>query len=493
MDNKIIYGVNCPQELSKYHYVYRITNTLTGLYYYGARSSKCQPKDDLGLNYFSSFGDKSFIQDQRDNPQNYKYKVIKVFQDRAGAILYESKLHAKFDVKNHPKFINKSNQTSSGFDTSGTGTAKCPITGKILGQIPLSDPRWKTGEIVGNIYRSITITNSKNNSLVYDSRDVPEGWWIGSSLFGKMYINNGSIETPINKDEIIPSGWIEGRLPTRKTITDGNEIKNIGRFEQVPEGWCIIHPNSGRFFINNGIMELRIKPEDPIPEGFQLGTLHPNRVLINNGIIELRIKPEDPIPEGFQLGPLTRNRIYINNGTMESFHPLERPIPEGWVKGRLPTKRISITNGIINKRIQDGNSIPEGWWVGKTKSTKISITNGQQCKKVDRESDIPEGWYIGTPRYRVLAQNQDGERIILELGETIPDGFSELTKSRMIVDVYDSNTDELIEENTTCKLYSMKNLNVDPTRLAKTCFSDRSAPKSKDNVKDHNGVYVRQK
>jgi len=104
----------------KYHYVYRITNITTHMYYYGDRSCNCHPSEDIGIKYFSSFGNKLFKQDQLNNPQDYNYKVIKIFETcRKDAKQLEADLHSYFDVKNHIKFINRANQTSSGFDTTG--------------------------------------------------------------------------------------------------------------------------------------------------------------------------------------------------------------------------------------------------------------------------------------------------------------------------------------------------------------------------------------
>lgn len=109
-----------------FHYVYRITEINTKMYYYGDRTSKVPPKEDIGKKYFSSFkGNYLFQLDQKANPQNYKYKVIKVFKSsdgfkRADATKLEIKLHNKFDVKTHKKFINKSNQTSTKFSVAGT-------------------------------------------------------------------------------------------------------------------------------------------------------------------------------------------------------------------------------------------------------------------------------------------------------------------------------------------------------------------------------------
>ena len=104
----------------KYHYTYRITHLITRMHYYGSRSCNCHPNEDLGIKYFSHSSVKEFISDQKLNRDNYKYKVIKIFEtERYDATQLEVKLHKKFDVKNHPSFFNKSNQKTAGFDVTG--------------------------------------------------------------------------------------------------------------------------------------------------------------------------------------------------------------------------------------------------------------------------------------------------------------------------------------------------------------------------------------
>lgn len=98
-----------------YHYVYRITNIVENKHYYGKRSSKVPPKLDIGVKYFSSSTDKAFIEDQKANPQNYKYKVVSTYSYCEEALLKEIKLHNKFDVGKSDKFYNKSKQTSNHF------------------------------------------------------------------------------------------------------------------------------------------------------------------------------------------------------------------------------------------------------------------------------------------------------------------------------------------------------------------------------------------
>lgn len=102
-----------------YHYVYRITNIVVNKHYYGKRSSKLLPELDLGVRYFSSSSDREFIQDQKTNPQNYRYKIVSIYNSSAKALEKEIKLHHKFNVASSYKFYNKAIQTSTGFTMHG--------------------------------------------------------------------------------------------------------------------------------------------------------------------------------------------------------------------------------------------------------------------------------------------------------------------------------------------------------------------------------------
>lgn len=130
----------------KYHYTYRITNTATNMHYYGDRSSIVHPAEDLGKKYFSSFGNKFFRVDQKENPQDYKYKIIKIFSTRKEAKALESKLHRKFNVRLNEHFINRGNQDSSNFSTEGTIYAKDKSGNEFM--ISIEDPRYKSGEVI---------------------------------------------------------------------------------------------------------------------------------------------------------------------------------------------------------------------------------------------------------------------------------------------------------------------------------------------------------
>ena len=102
-----------------YHYVYRITNVLNNNHYYGSRTSATEPKNDIGIKYFSSSRDTEFMKDQQRNQQDYKYKVVRMFDNRKDALAFEIKLHNKFNVGVNESFYNKVKQTSIGWDTTG--------------------------------------------------------------------------------------------------------------------------------------------------------------------------------------------------------------------------------------------------------------------------------------------------------------------------------------------------------------------------------------
>lgn len=128
------------------HYVYRITNMHENRHYYGTRSCKSEPDKDIGFTYFSSSKDIHFRDDQQENPQNYKYKVIRLFESRQDAIAFEIKLHVKFNVSANESFYNRSKQTSIGFDTAGSKMPKISIAAKERFKNPDNHPRGMLGK-----------------------------------------------------------------------------------------------------------------------------------------------------------------------------------------------------------------------------------------------------------------------------------------------------------------------------------------------------------
>ena len=165
------------------HYVYRITNTKLNKHYYGSRTTKLNPKEDLGIKYFSSSKDKEFKKYQLDNPQNYKYKVIKTFNNSADKNIYESYLHDYFNVKEHESFYNKANQTTFGFDRTGRGHTD--EVKSIISKTHLNVPKSKEHK------RKIGLANkgkTKGNKHPFYGKKRPEH---SKKISGKNNVNYG--------------------------------------------------------------------------------------------------------------------------------------------------------------------------------------------------------------------------------------------------------------------------------------------------------------
>ncbi len=99
----------------KNHYVYRVSKD--GNHYYGSRTDR--DNKTIGDGYYTSSTDNIFYVDFKKNPDTYKVKVVRKFNNSGDKILFESYLHNYFDVKRHGSFINKANQTPFGFDRTG--------------------------------------------------------------------------------------------------------------------------------------------------------------------------------------------------------------------------------------------------------------------------------------------------------------------------------------------------------------------------------------
>lgn len=155
---------------SIYHYVYRITNIIKSKHYYGSRTStNILPENDLGIVYQSSSQDKEFISEQKEHPENFRYKIINTFKSREEAIDFEIILHNKFDVAKNPKFYNKSKQSSSGFDVTGMVSVmdKC---GKTL-QVTIDDSRYISGELTGATSNRFVVIDREGNRFMTNKND----------------------------------------------------------------------------------------------------------------------------------------------------------------------------------------------------------------------------------------------------------------------------------------------------------------------------------
>jgi hypothetical protein len=87
--------------------------------YIGTKSSDEEPYCVIGKKYFSSSSDDDFIKEQKEYPENFRYKVLKNFDNRTDAIQLECYLHKKYNVVESDKFYNRSAQLCTSFDITG--------------------------------------------------------------------------------------------------------------------------------------------------------------------------------------------------------------------------------------------------------------------------------------------------------------------------------------------------------------------------------------
>ncbi len=213
-----------------YHYTYRITNIEEKKYYYGVHSSNIEPKLDLGIKYFSSSLNKSFINDQKINTSKYKYKVIKFFNSKIEALQHEIYLHAKFNVKKHQSFYNDCNSTSTGFSAIGKKgrkhsqktkdlIAKNGTKDRVCYNNGFFDIYLKENEEIpigffkGGISKPI-ISEKLSNKIFYSNLLTKESFRLDNNIVitdpniikGRLFFNNEHFDI-INSGEYITSGY----------------------------------------------------------------------------------------------------------------------------------------------------------------------------------------------------------------------------------------------------------------------------------------------
>lgn len=273
----------------KYHYTYRITNTKEGMHYYGAHSCDCLPKEDIGVKYWSSTKREGFVEHQKQNPEQYKYKIIKIFSTRVQAVEHEIFLHKKFDVKLHQKFYNDANQTSTNFDTTGKEPWNKGLN-KETSDIILKSSVKKTGykhtdqakEKIkkARVQQVITEEHKSNISKSNKGKINTEEHNLKIMLAKKdtIFINKDGKVKSIKEDILeiyLKDNWCIGRLEHPFAGHQHTDERNFYMSElfagennpfygktHTEEVCKMLSENQkGRIVITNGIIEKRIHPE----------------------------------------------------------------------------------------------------------------------------------------------------------------------------------------------------------------------------------------
>ena len=198
-----------------YHYTYKITithiiATEPRKFYYGSRSCKCLPEDDIS--YKSSCKDLlTFVKENKDIL--YSKEILAYFTDRESAILHEISLHSEYDVAKNPEFFNKAKQTSTGFCTAGRIAPNKGIPHSELTKVKMHKS-----------HIGIPKSEEFKQKLSKNKKGKPNG------RLGKKHSDETKLKMSKNKKGI-PSTKIVCRICDRKELDAGNWSKYI---KQLP-------------------------------------------------------------------------------------------------------------------------------------------------------------------------------------------------------------------------------------------------------------------
>ena len=72
----------------------------------------------VGLQMYTGCGEEiiNFMNEQKEHPDNFRYKVLKDFKTRKEALNLECELHHRYKVDTNEDFYNRAMQTSDGYD-----------------------------------------------------------------------------------------------------------------------------------------------------------------------------------------------------------------------------------------------------------------------------------------------------------------------------------------------------------------------------------------
>lgn len=322
----------------KTHYVYQITEISSAKKYIGVRTCKGEPKDDLGVVYFSSSTDKDFIKNQKTNHNNYKYEILNIHSCRQDAIDDEIKLHELYDVGNNPNFFNKSKQTSSGFDTSGCTVAIDNCGNRIL--VPINDPRLLTKELIHISTGNIIVKDNSGNKYVIKNNDerLQSGNFFGISK-GKITV----------KDE-------NGNI--LQVDVDDPRYKD-GTYKSISHGMIAAKTKCGEI--------IYVCNDDPRFNVDELSYMNTNKVSVKDHNGEtLQIDADDPRFLSGELVGVNKGKVTVKNSNGVTFQ-VDNNDPR-FLSGELihvSKGNIHITNGILTKQQDEKLTIPDGWWKGQ--------------------------------------------------------------------------------------------------------------------------------
>ena len=192
----------------KYNYFYKITNLINNHYYYGIHST-----NDINDGYMGS-GSRLRIAYKKYGIENFKKEILKFFNTRVDAALYESEIVTESLIKDNECY----NIILGGEKNTTLGTATVKNKNGEIFQIPVDDERIKNGELVGVTKGIITVQDSNGQHYRVSTDD--ERFLNGElkSLIKnqvRVFDNNGKCFFVSTNDERLKNGEL---IPWNKNL-----------------------------------------------------------------------------------------------------------------------------------------------------------------------------------------------------------------------------------------------------------------------------------
>ncbi len=224
-----------------YHYTYQITNLINNKIYYGVRSCKCLPEEDIKY-WGSGIAIKHAI--TKYGKENFSKKIDKTFETRGKASLYEAEIVTKEWVED---------RTTYNMKTGGMGGIHCEeikmkISQTLMGHFVSSDTRDKISK-ANNGYKHSE--ESKRNMSV--SKRGEKHW-----NYGKHH--SEETKHKMSKAKKGEKHWNYGKHrseETKRKIGNANrgnihtKEQNIIRANRMSQYWLLISPEDDTYIIKN--------------------------------------------------------------------------------------------------------------------------------------------------------------------------------------------------------------------------------------------------
>ena len=170
-----------------YHYFYKITNRINGHYYYGVHSTS-----DIDDGYMGS-GKRLKHAKNLYGIENFDKEIIKFFDSDEDAYEYESQIVTQDLVK----YDNCYNCMLGGYGYHNKGLATVRNKEGNCFYVPIDDPRYLSGELVGATKGMMVVKDKDNNRY---SVPVGDPRYLSGELFG---ITKGKVVVKDKNENII--------------------------------------------------------------------------------------------------------------------------------------------------------------------------------------------------------------------------------------------------------------------------------------------------